>query len=291
MTQIAQEMDLPIVHIQTDFIYFIDWLKDPSYENFRHAFPLLGQPQKMFSKEQVNKDLVVHTGYASRKPFLKKASNEEMKLWRCEIGMKTGDRSVMILNGSECVRSEHVESIALNSLGLNQPVHVFVACGRNEPLMNEYKLLNQNPNKNPVVTIHPLPYLTGEEVHKYLSVADLAIGKPGGGFSNEVLRTQTYFLVDNTISLHLLELSNLEIIEKMQAGQRLTSSDDFPSIFTKIINNPPQEFLSNPLYNNLLNVKTDQVFATLVEELITKTEDKVQEHRNQDYNRFILNYV
>ena len=287
MTKIAQEMGLPLIHVQTDFIYFIDWMEDPSYENFRNAFPMLGEPMEIFNEEQLNRDLIIQTGYPTRKPFLERPSDEQIQIWRQEEGMTPEAHAVMILNGATCVHSPFPEQIVKIKENFKQPVHVFVACGNNKKVMQELELLNNSSETNPMVTIHPLPYMSGDEVNKYLTLSDIAIGKPGGGFSNEVLRTQTYFLVDNTISLHLLELSNLEIIEKMEAGQRLTPDQNFSQIFKDLIDNPPRKFLENALYSHVNGVRPDKEFPKLIDKLIEDTSEDIERRRMHDVMRFL----
>jgi processive 1,2-diacylglycerol beta-glucosyltransferase len=194
-------VDFPQSVVVTDFDAHAMWL----CHNFSRYFVALEETKAHLGKLGIPDEKITVTGIPIDPLF---GRSYETALIRAELGLDPVRLTILVSAGGFGVGniSHLLESLS----DLKTPAEIVAICGRNEDLRKKLeKLANEKLNSE---TVRFLPIGFTREMDKYMSAADLIVGKPGGLTTSESLAKGLVFVIVNPIpgqeernSDHLLE--------------------------------------------------------------------------------------
>lgn len=185
--------------VVTDFDAHSMWLT----RHYERYFTALDETKEHLVKLGAARDRVSVTGIPIDPQF---AAPVDKASCRAELGLSP-DKLIMILSAGGFGVGKTEEIIA-SLTQMRHPAQVLAMCGKNEKLVK--RLRDLYGTTGGAVDVVPVAYTT--EMDKYMTAADMIVGKPGGLTTSEALAKELVFVIVNPIpgqeernSDHLLE--------------------------------------------------------------------------------------
>ena len=181
-------------------------------------------------KFKVPKEKCIQSGWFVRKKFTNPLNKTKI---RKELGIKSNYLCLCAIGGSEGTYS--ILKIVPALIELKKKVQIIFICGNNRKLFSSVSALSKIMSyRGSNATILPVGFTN--EIHKYIQVADLVIGKAGPNLLFETVATRTPFFAISHIAGQ--EDGNLEIIKKYRLGFVEENQVKAIKLTRKIIENP-----------------------------------------------------
>ena len=266
--EVADKLNIPFVVIPTDFnandlhFYGLDNFENnaDNANKFRLFLPFANDKIAKSISNKTIKDSVRYTGYPVRKDFLlfaneyRKNHDISNKI-KQEYNILNNEKTILITMGGQSWAEDRIVDYvneinnSREKIIVNQPLHVFVACGTNDNL--EQRILGINILNKDLLKIRTKSWINGEEMAKIMAISDVMIAKPGGSTVAEILAIakNVIFKPDSTFVIEW-EKENMLLVNKYGLGDRFKTGSlgfDKDDFIAKINKN----LLKNDENNNL----------------------------------------
>jgi len=171
------------------------------------------------------------SGWFVRKRFEDKFDLEKL---RKELKVKKDELNFLIVSGSE--GSNMVLKLLPSIINCEKKINFFIACGRNKILFKNIVGIKKSVEKLSSSQAKIIPLAFTKEIHKYMQIADLVIGKAGPNTLFESVACETPFFA----TTHMIgqEDGNLEIIKDYNLGFVEEKAKKANKKLSAIIKNP-----------------------------------------------------
>lgn len=169
---------------------------------------------------------VFYTGFPLRRSFFEPKNKQ---LIRSKFAIPAGKKVVMILMGA--VGSNKAYYYVKRLLQQPEPLHIIVAAGKNNALIEKIKKLKLPMNKS--VTVVGFT----DKISDLMAVSDVLITKSGPSSMFEAIASQVPVMIDATADLLDWEKDNMAFVEQNQLGLVLSDYRDFDGYLSTLLHN------------------------------------------------------
>lgn len=174
----------------------------------------------------IRREQMILKHFPLRKSFAGKEVDREKLLEK--LGLSGEKRIVTLVGGGEGLG--HIDESVRAYADANLNITLVVICGRNTRLLGELTEIGRNNSSN--VTIVPRGFV--ENMHEFLAVSDITMGKSGISFSFESLFYGKPFIITQT-------MANEEAVRDFVVNNRLgwyaPSTEDQTAILRRLLTN------------------------------------------------------
>lgn len=251
---------IPFINVMTDPRTFHSIM--PSQAAINLTFDQVASART--SSLGIPKDKIVESGWFVRNAY-RPVRKDKVFLTSHDIAF---DKPVLLLtSGSE--GTNYILKLTPTLIQANLPVTIIVACGNNKrlfTLIEGMKKLNDLVHTPSKTTLIPIRFT--KELHKYMQVADLVVGKAGPNVLFESVATHTPFFAITHISGQ--EDGNLDIIRDYQLGYVEENIMKAHKLITDLITHPEKLKQSNPRLKEMAlhNKRSKQVLLDVISTVI-----------------------
>lgn len=217
---LAYSLGVPMSYLHTDFS-FNEQLKPlvPKVDSKLVDFWVNASDSQITLNDAVggNKQTVKVAGYPTREAFTPLKSAAQIKSLKKNLGIGSDERVAILAMGRQGVASEikkRMDQLLDRNNHYAEPLHVVVACGKNETLKNELEgYLHSLPEsrRHPHLRFSIRGFMNDQQMADHYKVADVLISKPGGATSAEAARMGVPLL---SMHPHEWERSNQEFLHR-----------------------------------------------------------------------------
>lgn len=197
--EVASELGIPFILVITDMVYEIAaWDTIPNDPMLKVLLPydIEAMRNKLIGKVKADEQ-VDFIGFPIRPKFLEPMDKEKLKE---KYNIKDDEKVIICMNGGVGGDVPWPKLIADSKTGTLGKCRLFVICGNNAEFKKKVSHLHP---KDPDVTIEALGFVNEETMAELSEISDIAVTKPGGSQTAELLFKRTFMLLDTRFSKQL----------------------------------------------------------------------------------------
>ena len=267
--KVAQELGIPIVHIQTDFeMEITSWDSPPEYPHYKMITPCKDPVVLNTLKGKVRGDQVESIGYPLRKEFIHRMTLEEVQSVRDAYAIPLEKKVVTVMGGAIGTETPWAKMIMdqIATGAMAEDCHLVVICGHNTPYREKLnKFILENPEIKDKVSV--LGFVSGKDVAGIMHASTCLVTKPGGGTVAEALTVGVRLVLDQSDkSFMTWEQFNAKYVEDNGAGISFKSKGKFIACLSE------QLLLDRPKPVLTPDIPQDEAYMTLFNDMIVEAE-------------------
>lgn len=219
------KINAKIATIMTDFAPHDQWLIGHKFVDY--YFIANNKMRDYLIKKKIDESKIHVTGIPISEKFSKEFNKVEI---RKKYNLQNDRKTILFFAGGEFGLGEHkILKIFESFITEETPIQVIAIAGKNPKMQESFnKLLEKNPNKNPVTILG-----FSNEVPELMSVTDLIVTKPGGLTTSESLASHLPMLIINPIPGQ--EEENAEFLESHSIAVWLKDHDNIQDTIHSLV--------------------------------------------------------